>query len=591
MPFDPENPKHIGKLCESIDWSTEKARAHREQYVENIRQMAGSHYGDHGTETEVPINMIELGVNIFQREISAHEPQALVNSAYDELLPGAADMELALNQEIDRMNLGDSFNTCGIEALFCLGMMKVGITTGDTPPNGEGHLHDPGHLFADPVLFGDAILDMTAKRWEQQSYMGDEFTVPLEWAKENPQFNKEARQKLSARSSEQFEAETHAESMTRGESNLLEEFEDMVQLRQIFLPRQQLILTLAVGENKLPLSIVEWTGPEHGPYHRLSFGKVPGNLIPLAPVPLWVDLHDITNSLFNKAARQAERQKTFTALPKRTGPDGELLTTVEDGGVYSFENPSDIHEVSTGGANEHTLSMAIWAQTKLEYMGGNWAALGGLGAQTKTVGQDEMLHTNASGRLKDMQQLMLSFQAAVIKDLAYWLWEDPLSEYHIIKRPDYWPSSLPGIPAQFSPENRMGRFFDYNFDVDPFKRPRRSPSEQAAQFMSLIRDFVLPMMPMLEQQGKSLDVEYIFKEISRLNNSPQLSRAIVHLQGEQYPSRGKVSPGMPAQTTRTYERVNRPAASAQGQDQALASALMGAPKQPAEMASLMRTAG
>lgn len=588
MPFDPENPNHISKLRRSIDWSIEQLKPFRETRLDHLAQYTGHLYGDNASGSEVSINMIELGVNTMQRFIASHRPAAMITTKYDELLPAASDLEIALNMESERINLQDAFNTWAIDALFRIGVLEVGITTDDTPPDGEGNLYDPGRLFVDPILLDRFVCDMSATRWDLMSFVGHDYTVPLEWARENEAFDPEIRKALTAPNPEEIDEDIASEGLSRSGGGI-EEFEDSIVLRQIYLPRHLLILTFVVGqEEKMPLRVIEWNGPERGPYHPLCFGKVPGNIMPNAPVPQWAPLHDQLNSLWAKVTNQAARQKTLLLVRGAAAQDGQRVIKANDGDAIYSEDPGGCMEQSLGGADPKTLATAIQCRDILDWFAGNLSSLGGLAAQSETVGQDRLLAQNAAGKPQDLQQIMLNAQRDVFDSMAYWIYNDPISVYRLVK-----PIGNSGetISFDWGPNERMGDLTKFNFSVDPYSALVQSPSEKLGAYMQVLTQLLIPGEGGMQQQGMGLDWEFVVKTISRLSNLPDIRRSIRFLQGEAYPERRHLSeqPKMPAQTTRTNVRVNRPAATQQGKDQVLSQLLMGGQSQPSEMASLMRS--
>ena len=147
------------------------------------------------------------------------------------------------------------------------------------------------------------------------------------------------------------------------------------------------------------------------------------------------------------------------------------------------------------------------------------------------------------------------------------------------------------ISFDWGPEERMGDLTKFNFSVDPYSALVQSPSEKFGTYIQLLTQVLIPAEAGMQQQGMGLDWEFVVKEISKLSNSPSIRRSIRFIQGEAYPERSHLSeqPGMPAQTTRTNVRINRPAATQQGKDQVMAQLLMGGASQQSEMASLLRT--
>lgn len=589
--FDPENPKHISQLHTSVDWSVDQLKERRKTRLMDYGQYVGPDYsGENVADDAVPINMIELGVNILQRFLCSTDPQVDISSEYERLLPCASDMSLAANYEAGRINLGDTFNTWTIEALFCMGTLLVGLTDKNTPADGEGYQYDPGHIFVDPILFDNNILDMTAKRPELMFYRGHDYTVPVEWVKDNPNFDKDVREKVTAPNSESSDNEIASEGLSHNPHNM-ETLMPMVTLRQLWIPTEQLVLQFVVGQTesspRSPLQILDWHGPERGMYHDLCFGKVPGNLLPNAPVRQWAPLHDQLNGLWNKITDQGDRQKTLLLIRGQAAADGTRTVAAKDGDAIYCEDPGGIKEWTSGGANPQTFALALQCKEILDQMAGNLSSLGGLGKQSETLGQDKLIAESASGKPQNLQEITIEAERKVFEDMVFWLKNDPVSEYQLVKRIG---NTQETIEFTWGPAEReaMGELTRYNFSVDPYSRPSRSPSEKGNAFLQFVMQVLMPGEQAMMQQGMGLDWEYIVKTFAKFSNLPEMRRAIRYIQGEQYPMRGEVErPGMPAITTRNNVRHNVSEATAKGKSQVLISSLMGAAQQPSEMAGLM----
>ena len=104
---------------------------------------------------------------------------------------------------------------------------------------------------------------------------------------------------------------------TLQEPRLLHRVRDpnIVELRDIWLPREQLIITVETGKLGPSLRVLEWDGPHSGPYRFLRFNEVPGNTMPLPPVALWRDLHDLANVLFRKLGLQSSCRVPGAHIP------------------------------------------------------------------------------------------------------------------------------------------------------------------------------------------------------------------------------------------------------------------------------------
>lgn len=591
--FNPESEKDLKRLREAMAWSAGKYEVFCKKNMEAVQQFAGFHYGENHSEDKVPINLIALGVKIFRSRVASGMPQALVTTMHRELEAEAYENQLATNYQLEKINLGEKMRSAFVYALLGgPGVVKCGLVAEEAPSTEESFYLAPSRFFCEPVLMDDFIIDMRAKRRDQVAYMGNRFRVPLDWAKENRGYKKAVREKLMAsddRSSAEHgsSSENETRTISQGQGPVVDEYQDYVDLVELWLPQEGLVVTMEDGAEKMPLRVVEWEGPDHGPFHILSLEDIPGNVIPQAPVGLWRDLHEITNRLFNKASRQAERQKTWTAVPGHAKDDGSRVVGVADGEAIYVESPGDIKEISSGGANQQTLAMVIWSKQMLTYMGGNWDAIGGLAAQSETVGQDKLLAGSASETVQEMQRAMLTFTRGVVTDAAYYTYTDPLIDLPLSKPIQGTPYS---IPFRYTPERRKGDFFCYNFDVDPYSLVSRSPMDRAKIMTDFVMQIVVPLIPAITQQGMSVNWERFFKLFTRYMSEPEINDLIIYAQGEAMKQPGPEEPGMPTSTTRNYVRENKPAGTRQGQDAAMMSLLMGGNPQSSEMAGLARPA-
>lgn len=583
MPVDFEDPKILGRLRTSIAWSEKQLRTRREQRLEQLRLMVGYHYGENGAAETQPINLIELGVNIYEQQIAPHNLAAWVTSDHDDLLPQAATAELALNHVVKKIGLAESLADAGQEALFFPAVMKVGRFTDGSPPDVDGNYRDAGAIFAEPILGEDLIVDMTAKSRRSLAYIGDRFRVPLEWAMENENYDKKVRQQITSPTMRDNDVnrggmEIQSQSASIGYSPLMDEFQDHVDLISLYMPFQNEMLVLVDGQDLPPLSRKPWDGQPGGPYRNwLSYGKVRGNLLARGVVPMWVDLHNVTNIMFRKVSNQAERQKTILAVEGRSKEAGSSIVSANDGDAIYTENADGVNEKSTGGPNQTTLAFAMWCKQMLSWLGGNWDAIGGLAPQSDTLGQDRLLIESATGRIQDMQITFMEFTSGVLQDIGYLMWQDPLAEYQLRK-------PIAGtrltVPTVWSPETRQGDYFKYNYSVNPYSLKARSPAQQANAITQFVTQILLPALPSLQAQGMSLDWEWFFKTFAKYMHEPELNRFITFAQsqpmmpGMDGGGGGMEQPGMPSVTTRNNVRHNRSTRTQGGMETSMMQSLL-----------------
>ncbi|MEN6306259.1 MAG: hypothetical protein ABFD91_00765 [Anaerohalosphaeraceae bacterium] len=582
----------LKRLREAICYSRRKLMPFRQQRYDAIRQYVGFHYSDDGTSDRVPVNLLELAVNIYTQQMAARAPKALVQTRFGVLKPMAADFELALNHLIREIRLGQTFRLAVIDALFSMGIVKTGLERRASVEI-AGYLHDVGQPFAEVVSLDNWVHDTTATRLEQCQFMGDRYRLPLELVKESKAFKNTGNLQATVKTAYNESGDTKAESLSHGMETDPDEFKDHVELWDIWLPFENLLVTIpAEGEGK-PLQIIEWDGPETGPYKILSFSEVPGNIMPLAPSALWMDLHDLANRLFRKLGRQAERQKTVLGVQAGSEDDGDRIVRANDGEALKMDNPDRAREYRFGGIDQPSLAFLLQVKDLFVYLGGNLDSLGGLSPMADTLGQDQLLAQNASKRVADMQDRVIEFSKEVICDLGFYLWNDPLIELPLTK-------TVPGfdhlsVPVTFDAESREGDFLDYNVEIEPFSMQHQTPQMKLQALVQVFQQFLAPYAPMMAEQGIGINFEALLSIIAKYTNVSELEDILEFAAPPSTYKPGMV--GQPPQKMRApvtrhiSERVNRPGATRQGKDAALMQTLLGGKAQGSELAALRRPTG
>lgn len=592
--MNPKNEAHRGRLRQAITYCQREWVHHLERQSEAMRQVAGFHYGRRGvgTSDSVLFPLLGLYVRIIGRLIQADAPRAHVSHWNPELDPDCFDLKLMLNDEFERIDLASSLNAVGTMSMYGMGIIKIGrIETGDVEEVG-GVNHEVGGLFADPVLNEDFIFDIRAKRWSAVKFMGDLSRVPLEWAKENKNWDKAAREKLTVTnrineipmvgSYKQVRAQLLAQ---RGALALDEEYEDMVDLWNLFLPAEQLIVVCDRNVEHI-LSVEKWTGPKRGPYHILGYNWLPGNLVPLAPVSDLMDLHIAANTLGNKVGEDAANQKTNILVEGATAEsDGNAAIKAPNRAVVTVGSVNNMKQVTWNGPDGQLWALAANMIDRFVYFGGNLDAIGGLSPQSATIGQDRLLLESASRQAQDMQLEMMSFTKRIMQDLAWYIKTDKTWRRKLVRPVDY---AGMRIPFEASSQNIQGDISEYRIEIEPYNAAMKTPSQRMAMLRQILNETVLPLIPLMQEQGVGLNIEKLLKKISEYSDLAELADVLVYPNGEQERAAGEGQddpPMKPPVTTRKYIRENRTTKTRSGQDQALTAGLMGVRQQPAEAAA------
>lgn len=565
------------QLRTAVDWSISQLKTPRKHRYDAITQFVGQHYSGHGSDRRVPTNFLELATTIYIRLLAANSPKIKVKTNVQALKPFAKTTELALNQIPEEINLGATLRRAVLEAMFSLGVVKVGIT-----PSGVALLgHDVGEPYVDIVTLDDYFIDMSAKNRANVQFEGNDYWMLVDTARER--FNRnDIEPDQHTITGEQ--GERRAEGITTEEGADL--YKDRIWLRDVYLHDSGQLLTYGVNSYE-QFNLIDWDGPENSPYHTLGFSDVPGNILPLPPVALWMDLHELANAIFRKLGNQADAKKTVAAFGG--GHDDEVVAYKNaadgDGIRFTGQPPTAL---TTGGIDQATLAFFLQIADQFDYFAGNLNMLGGLGPSSETVGQDRLMSEAAGARAQDMAQLTIKFTKGICRDLAWYEWTDPVRKRIVEKRigdTDIY------LRREWSDETREGDFIDYNFDIDVYSMQDNSPSIQLQKLGMIVERYIVPLMPLIQQQGGIFDTKVLLDQVAELSNMPVVAELVKFqdIPPDEMPVQGNPRPSFkPAETRRTYERINRPGATRSGRNAALSQLLMGGNVQRAEREAVGR---
>ena len=567
---------NLENLKTAVDWSIRQLAAPRSNRVKAVKQYVGKHYAEGGSDKVVPTNFLELAVTIYTRQLAARAPRVMVTTGSRALRPMAKSTEIALNQLPGEIGLDKTLQRAVMEGLFSMGVVKVGLNSSGVDVMGLEY----GEPYVDIVSIDDYFMDMSAKSREGIQFEGNDYWLPLETAKKL--YDKKDL-KADDHTITGSQGETRADGVTTDEG--ADVYKDKVWLRDVWIHSSNQLVTYGVKSGE-QLALVDWDGPDHGPYHVLGFSDVPGNILPLPPVALWRDLHELGNSLFRKLGKQAESKKTVVAFAGGDDEGVKALQNASDGeGIkYTAQKPENI---TVGGIDPPTLAFFLQTRDLFSYYAGNLDNMGGLAPSSDTIGQDKLLSEAASARLNFMRDRTIDFAQGIFRSLAWYEWTDPVRK-RTIEKPVK--GTTISVKRTWSAETRDGDFLDYNFDLDVYSMQDDTPSIKLQKIGQALERYVFPGIPLLQAQGGQIDYQEVINTVSQLGNIPELKDMITFgepNQGDEVQAGGDAQPTtMPANTTRTYERTNRPGGTRSGNDKALTSILMGGNVQESEAAPI-----
>lgn len=527
--FNPQKEAHINRLIHRVEWSRRRLESFRNHQLDAMKQFAGMHYGENGASDKVPVNILELAVTVYLSQLAAANPGVSVNAKHYENMQTAFVLEQLINHDIRQMDLQHALSDAVLNAMFSIGIIKVGVCS-STSHAMQGMEFEYGQLYADSISLEDWVHDMAVSKFNQCTFMGNKYEVPIEIARNDETFDPKVRKKLTPN---EFRGTTDdlgiegfgSVTVSSGDSD---DEDQKTVLWDFWIPETRQIVTIADGMTT-PLAVREMDIPRYGPYHILGFGEVPSNTMPRSVSQGIMDLHDLANRLYRKLARQAERQKTVGMYRDGSSDDADRILRSQDGEYIRVQDPNSTREAMFGGIDQSNLAFTLQTKDLAYQLAGNLDLLGGLSQQADTLGQERLLNNAANKRMATMQQRVLIFVSEVVRDFAYYRMNDPfLSEDVKYQIPGTEIESTMTITA----DKIRGDALDYNYDIDPTSLSIKSPSERLQTIMSVWNTFIGPYLPLFMQQGAMPNLELLMDQIARLSGEDSIRSLMVFQQSQ-----------------------------------------------------------
>lgn len=421
--------------------------------------------------------------------------------------------------------------------------------------------------------------------------------------KDDPDFNKAQRQALTPVENYRYNADGDERSnqVTLGDNRYSEEdYEDMVDLWQVYCPPHRCVYVFAEGQitgpdagqrgsKVVPLGEKKWIGPDLGPYRMLKYHVVPDQPIPKGPLQDVFNLHDASNNVYRKLVRQAKDCKDIFLYMGNNSEDAARVQKTPDGGMAGVSNPQSVVPVTMGGINQGLMLFMRELIERFSWMSGNLVTMGGLAPQAGTLGQEELLSQQSNGQVAGYQDTTTAFVKSNIEALNWFWWNDPISsyetKYEVPGVPEVWRSQKiapwnDGDPNALKRDGPMPKI-----RVDPHSMRSMTPSQRASDLMQIVQAVYLPMAQIAQQQGISLDLNELFSILGDLKDIPDLRRVLTVTEPPQDMALGSTEQGSakPAETTRNYNRRSLGSNSAQAQDADMDATLAAGAAKPRNM--------
>ena len=462
---------------------------------------------------KTPLNLVARSINTILPLLASKDPRAMVRPRLLSMKPLGETLRLSLNHVIDQIQLGETLRIAALESLVFMGIVKTGICPGGKNiADAFGVLHDSGQLFCDPIYPMDYTFDVSARRREEMDFEGNWFYVPAEYVLDDKgMYQNTDKLKETYQEWNKLGAESVAKAGVKSDKKTLKPY---VRLCELWIPSEKTLITISEeGQGDLPLRVVDFKGPRSGPYDILSYMNFPESVIPIAPLYTSLDLHYFINTMLRKMARQANRNKQITIWEASAENDMKNIDSTDDGGNCKVANIDKIKQLETQTINEKSYEWVAWLKQAYSEQNNNLNVVGGIQQQAGTLGQEQMLYSNATVGIDDMVARGHSFIKSIMTKMTHYVLTDPLVDIRTAKEALNGEVEVPTrlVYGDIEAEDAV----KYNIDVEPYSMQRVNPTLRMQRIMQLVTGVILPFYQQAMQSGQTVDVAALVKLVGR----------------------------------------------------------------------------
>jgi hypothetical protein len=474
------------------------------------------------------------------------EPQFLLTARTPEHAGLAMRLGPALNRMSNLLDLGETARAIAADSFFGYGIFKVGV--GRLPLSAQ---------YATGLQYGpcvwrvgqrDFLYDLTANNWNNVSYVGDIYTLPLEEAQE--MYPHQADQLSAMLDSDRFESKHVLPRPSR-----FYEAEQSVRMVDLYFPGSNVVATWPIRNESFgtigdePLTVRDYHGHWSGLYGVLNHIYSPDELVPIAQAESVKAMHFLFQDLFDATAEQARQAKINPIYQQAAEKDMQKLWNAADRAPVGVMDPSRFGQFEVPGPT----------QSQTNYM----AAVMQLFKQfTPTVDEPVRAPTATQGVLERQETNAIVAEARRKFNRCLQLVGYKLGHL-MMNQPDLvLPASRPVrtgskvmIDATFrAPDHDTVKIDEFDISIEPFSTQLRSPQQRRDEILAIIQQVVMILQS--RAMGAPINVEKAVKMLSEYSGLPEVAELYEELMPMEMAQRQQSKASAPRPGVGQYVRHN-----------------------------------
>lgn len=557
---DKEARRH---LMDMVDHSRKKLEDVRQARRRLLDRAKGSEWFP--SEERTPINQMAQQEWALVQHLAGGDPKALV-------LPGGTGMEatayeqtLAINAVAQRLNLRRKFRRLVQDALYGVGICRIGMVRGRNIPireiapelDEEGEV-GIGKLEVQVISLESWVHDCQADCIEEREFCGHAYWVDKEDIDQYLPGVKTADLQVEEKRWIDEHGHEMAGAISRGvDGEGQSGFRDKYWLWDLWVPKENMIITTPVNGTGAIANVRSWSSRPGGPYLFLYYRELPDQAIPLSIQADLALVHDSLNSTFRKLIDQTREAKTVLGYKPGHEDDAAAVRDASSREIVAMRDPSSVQEFNYNGPDQSLLGMLLQTRELASIIGGNTDVLAGLGVQAPTATQEQMISETAGGKVRLHEVDTADFYVEVFEAIRWYLYHEQMEPIPIV-------GQVEGTDIRFSQtfnaakaQAMPGRFNSFLLKIEPYTGIYRSPEQRFNALLMLWERLIMPGVQ-LGVLDKTPDMERLLEIAAQYLDMPEVRTLLREVAPEEQAMMGEDSARQSPTTTRNYVRRSAP---------------------------------
>ncbi len=462
----------------------------RDTRLEAISRILGKHYGANVDQKRRYNNLLLDMIRLHQARLvpAVIEPRVRHVLGIEDTGDAGMIAEM-LKQLAQEINLRATLSTAVMEAgLSPFGVVRCGIAAGSDIARSDRSTLSVGQFFALPVLGSDYFIDPTARSVEEATLEGDWCWLDQEAAYESGAYNPEALDKLF-KLSDHIDQQPRLSTVASSQDEPYREKLMVCECAMRYPDGSWYVATLGGTPERPGTEFLRepepFAGPDGGPYLKLVFDRVPGELFGLSPAAQVMDIDQALNDIVSHTVISAKEMKRNYIYDPAESDTVMKLRDAKPFGAVAGDPKSGVATVDTGGIMPDLIRGAEFARAIANNATGMQQLLSGQRSSAETATESLALQAGAQQQIGAMQAQVEKLIGDVFGHMAFHAFNDPYVQLPLVLR-------MPGTEAavvNYPLAAREMDWYEWRYEVEPLPRLPMDANSQLARITQALQMF------------------------------------------------------------------------------------------------------